>query len=53
MTMPTDEALKHNCPSVRKRRAWPLWPRPSGDATYLKVRRGERIVSLAVIIAVG
>jgi len=32
------------------RREWPyLWI----DATYLKVRRGDRIVSVAVIIAVG
>ena len=29
------------------------WPYPWIDATYLKVRRGGRIVSVAVIIAVG
>jgi transposase-like protein len=29
------------------------WPRLRIDATYLKVRRGGRIVSVAVIIAIG
>ena len=29
------------------------WPYPWIDATYLKVRRGGRIVSVAVIVAVG
>ena len=53
---PPNSAVRHSAMALITRRSTPIegdWPYIWIDATYLKVRRGGRIVSVAVIIAVG